>query len=297
MKKLFLVLMVLALAVPGFSLFRAGDIVFVLAAANVAGANNTYWNTDLWVTNPNAADLYLTIEYLPSGLPGNAVNRIYLNWSNPIKPNETLYIQNILANQFSSYFGFGALVLYGEYIDGTAANLLAQSRTYTPMDTTDLSKGNYGQGVPGIPWYYYVDPDYSIDKLDAHWIFGLDQAPLSATDKYRSNVGFVNGSQSTTLNLKLELYDSAGTKVGEETVQGLGPLAHYQINGVLDTTFHITEGTNYALKVTIASSSPENPTFPPALFVYGSKASNGTGDPTYLEATYSVPLDYSCVWP
>ncbi len=297
MKKFIIIAAILALALPGFALFRAGDIVFILAAANVEGANNTYWNTDVWVTNPNAADLYLTIEYLPSGQAGNAVNRIYLNWLNPIKPQETLYIPNILANQFPTYLGFGAIILYGEFIDGTAANLLAQSRTYTPMDTTDLSKGNYGQSVPGTPWYYYVDPEYASDKYDAHWIIGLDQAPLSATDKYRSNVGFINGSQSTTLNLKLDLYDGTGAKVGEKLVEALGPLAHMQVNGILDTYFGISEGTNYALKVTISSSTPANPTFPPALFVYGSKASNGTGDPTYLEATYSVPLPYACVWP
>jgi hypothetical protein len=297
MKKLILIAALLALALPGFSLFRAGDIVFVLAAANAPGGGGTYWNTDVWVTNPNAINVYLTIEYLPSGIGGNAANRIYMEWPTPVGPLATLHIPEIVKNHFAANGAAGAFVFYGETIDGTAANIIVNSRTYTPKDSTNLALGNYGQGIPGTPWYYYIDPAYSTQRYDAHWIFGLDESDISNTDKYRTNVGFVNGSQDVTVNLKLELYDSAGVKAGESTVSGLGPLAHYQIPNVLKNTFGITEGSNYSLRVTIASSSPANPTYPAALFIYGSKVSNGTGDPTYLEATYSVPIDYGCVWP
>lgn len=297
MKKLILIAALLALALPGFALFRAGDIVFVLAAANTPGDAGTYWRTDLWITNPNTMNLYLTIEYLPSGQAGNAGERIYVEWSSPIAPGATLYIPEVVKTHFSGYTGFGALILYGETIDGTAANLLATSRTYTPKDVNDLTLGTYGQGVPGTPWYYYIDNAYATEKLNAHWIFGIDQSPVDHKAGYRTNVGFVNASQDASVNLLVECYDKDGTKVGEHTLEGLGPLAHLQVNSVLSTYFGITTGDNYALKITIASSSPANPTYPPAVFVYGSKASNGTGDPTYLEATYSVPLDYSCVWP
>jgi len=292
MKKLILIAALVALALPGFSLFRAGDIVFVLAAANAPGGGGTYWNTDVWVTNPNTVNVYLTIEFLPSGIGGNAANRIYMDWASPIAPLATLHIPEIVKTHFSANGTSGAFVFYGETIDGTAANILVNSRTYTPMDINDLAKGNYGQGIPGTPWYYYIDPAYDTEKYDAHWIFGLDQ-----TSAYRSNVGFVNGSQDVTINVKLELYDSAGAKVGESAVRDLGPLAHFQIPAILSANFGITDGSNYSLKVTISSTAPENPVFPAALFVYGSKVSNGTGDPTYLEATYGVPINYSCVWP
>lgn len=220
-----------------------------------------------------------------------------MNWPDTIGSLQTVYIPEIVKNNFSANGASGAIILYGEYIDGTAANILATSRTYTPKDTTNLALGNYGQGIPGTPWYYYIDAAYAAESYDAHWIFGLDQSDISATDKYRTNVGFVNGSADCTLNVKLELFDSTGAKVGESAVRDLGPLAHYQIGGILAANFGITEGSNYALKISISSSTPANPTFPPALFVYGSKVSNGTGDPTYLEATYSVPIDYACVWP
>jgi hypothetical protein len=297
MKKLVLIAALIALALPGFALFRAGDIVFILAAANAPGGGGTYWNTDVWVTNPNAVAVKLTIEYLPSGLAGNAANRIYIDWPDTIAAGQTLYIPEIVKNHFASYGAAGAIVLYGEYADGTVANIIATSRTFTPKDTANLALGNYGQGIPGTPWYYYIDPAYASEKYDAHWLFGLDQSDISNTDKYRTNVGFVNGSQDCTLNLKLELYDSAGAKVGESAVNGLGPLAHFQIGGILAANFGISEGSNYSMKISIASSTPANPTFPPALFVYGSKVSNGTGDPTYIEATYSVPINYPCLWP
>ena len=117
-------------------------------------------------------------------------------------------------------------------------------------------------------------------------------------------ISIVNGSQNHILDVKFELYDSAGTKANEVTVTNIGALAQVQYNGILNTMFGLASGVDYSLRVSIAKSTIINPqlTFSQALFTYGSKVDNRTGDPNYIEATYfmdviSTEALVNCIWP
>jgi len=308
MKKFVLIAAVLMVSVSSFALFRTSDIVFILAAADTPGGGGSqYWKTDVWVTNPGTVALGLTIEYLPSGEAGNptdTANRRYLNWPAPILPKGTLFIPNVVGKireTFPTAGAFGAVVFYGEKPTGDYANIVVTSRTYTPKNVSDTSQGYFGQDIPGTPWYYYIDPDYSTSNLDAHWLMGLEE-----NSAFRTNVGIVNGSINFILDVKMELYDSAGAKVNEITLPNIGALAHVQFNQILAQKFGLSDASNYSLRVSIAKSTAIDPNPPtvtfPALYTYGSKVDNKTGDPNYIEATYYVSETFidtfvNCVWP
>lgn len=307
MKKVILIAAVLCVAASSFALFRASDIVFVLAGANTPGAGGTLWQTDVWVTDPEVVENLLTIEYLPTGAAGNPTpsdtsTRYYVNYPSSIPPNGTLYIPNIIGfiqQTYPNVGGFGALIFYGEKPTGDINNLIVNSRTYTPKSATDPTQGYYGQDIPGTPWFYYIDSNFADYGLDAYWLVGLTE-----NSAFRTNVGIVNGSENDILSVKFDLYDSTGTFVATTTVAGIGALAHVQYNQMLTTTFGLSSAENYSLHITIASATiiDSSLSYAPALYAYASKVDNATGDPNYIEATYfqsstETAALVNCIWP
>lgn len=296
MKKIFFIFIISSSI--SFGIFRSGDIVYIPAACyEVDGANGAFWNTDLYITNLSSQNLYVTIEFLPSGIEGrNEKNRIYKQIEEPIKPYQTLIINEAIKTHFSDRVNpntSGALIIYGKDIQGKAKSFVALSRTYTFVDKEDPSKGTYGQFIPGIPWYYYIDPEYSSQKLGEHWILGLTQ-----NENVHTNVGFINASSLKKITIGFELYDSNGNLVGtKQLLKDLGPLGHFQINYFLKEKYNIENGDGYSLKVTIEDWAPKDSQGIPALFAYASKVFHGTNDPIYIEATYPIDLNYNCVWP
>jgi len=309
MKRVLLIAAVLCVAVSSFALFRASDIVYVLAAANAPGAGGTQWQTDVWVTNPGLVDLKLTIEYLPTGAAGNPTpfddsSRFHIDWPTTIAPRATLFIPNIVSVIKQTYPNVavaGAFIFYGEQATGDILSLVVNSRTYTPKDPSDLSQGYFGQDIPGTPWFYYIDSNFASSGLDAYWLVGLTD-----NTAFRTNVGIVNGSQGCILDVKFELYDATGTKVGEVTKTGIGALAQVQYAQMLINDFGLAAGValDYSLRVSIAKSTAVDSTHTctPALYTYASKVDNKTGDPNYVEATYFMTSTATdsvilCIWP
>ena len=307
MKKILLIAAILLVGVSSFALFRASDIVYVLAAADTPGGGGTYWQTDVWVTNPGTVNALLTIEYLPTGEAGNPNpndpnSRYHINWPDPIAPKATLFISNVVAEIKRTYPNVavsGALIFYGEFASGGIANLVVNTRTYTPKNAYDPAEGYYGQDIPGTPWFYYIDNNYANQQMDAHWLTGLTESSA-----FRTNVGIVNGSQNHIIDVKFELYDAAGAKVNEVTVTNIGALAHVQYNQILKNKFGLESALNYSLRVSLAKVTEIDPelSLAPALFTYGSKVDNMTGDPNYIEATYFMDVTATdtvtgCIWP
>lgn len=296
MKKFFVLFLFLSLNI--FAIFRVSDIVIIPAVAyEVDGSNGTFWNSDLYVTNPGTGALFITLEFLPSSMEGRTeATRIFKQISEGLIAYQTKIFPKVIEENFKDVVPPntpGALIIYGKDAQGKAKSLVASSRTYTMVDKTDPSKGTYGQFIPGIPWYYYIDPLYKDYKLDQHWIYGLTQK-----EGVHTNIGFVSGSNYKTIDIGLELYNNGGTLVGsKKVIKSLGPLGHFQINYFLQQEYGLTDVDGYSLKVTIEDYTPKDGKGTPALFVYGSKVFEETGDPIYLEATYPVDLNYNCVWP
>lgn len=292
------VIFLILFCTPLFAIFRAGDVVFIPAVCyEVEGANGALWNTDLYVTNPSEGALFLNLEFLPAGMEGRTNDtRIYKQLTESLVVYQTLIINDVIKTHFSDVVlpnTTGALIIYGKDAQGKAKSFVASSRTYTYKDKDDPSQGTYGQYIPGIPWYYYIDPIYKDYKLDQHWIYGLTQK-----EGVHTNVGFVSGTTYKTIDIGLELYNSGGTLVGtKQVIKSLGPLGQFQINYFLKEMYGLTDVDGYSLKVTIEDYSPKDSSGSPALYIYASKVFEGTNDPIYIESTYPVDLNYNCVWP
>jgi len=288
MKRFFVLLFVLGFGISSFGFFRAAEAVIIPAVAKTSGAGGAFWQSDLYIMNPNSFPIKISLQLIPSGTQGSASNPIIAEISQTLAQGSTFTIKDVLGTYFPNY-NVGALIVWGKNTAGQDANILVSSRTYTPDPE---NKGTFGQGIPGIPWYYYADKNYSEEGLDKLYLWGLDQ-----NESYRTNLGILNISDRLTETISIKVFSSSNSLVGEIPVT-LGPLAHYQINGIL--TQLGVEGEGYKAVVEVSSYIDNDPTNPepiyPAVMAYASKVDNGLNDPTYIEAAFSVMPDIDCIW-
>lgn len=288
MKRFLLIFLVLSFGVLSFGFFRSAEAVIIPAVAKTSGAGGTFWQSDLFIFNPNSYPIKIELQFLPSGTEGSASNPITAMVSQTIGASNTYTIKDVLGTYFPSY-NVGALIVWGTNTSGAEAPILVTSRTYTPDAE---NKGTFGQGIPGIPWYYFGDKNYSEEGLDKLYLWGLDQ-----NDKYRTNLGILNISSRLTETISIKVYSPSNSLIGEIPLT-LGPLAHYQINGILSQLGITGEGYKAVVEVSsYVDNDPNNPDqIIPAVMAYASKVDNGINDPTYIEAAFSVMPDVDCIW-
>ncbi len=288
MKKFFLFFLFLTISFYSFGFFRSAEAVIVPAVAKTAGAGGSYWQSDLYILNPNNFPIKVKLQLIVSGTSGSGPNPIIVQVPQTIGAGASLTIKDVLGTYFSGY-NVGALIVWGENTSGQEAKILVNSRTYTPDPE---NKGTFGQGIPGIPWYYYGDPNYSDKNLDKLYLWGLEQ-----NDKYRTNLGILNISDRLTETISIKIYSSSNTLLGEIPVT-LNPLAHYQINGILSQLGLTGEGYKAVVEITSWEDNDPSNTNPilPAFMAYASKVDNGINDPTYIEAAFSEIPDIDCIW-
>jgi PKD repeat protein len=215
------------------------------AVGRAPGANGTYWRSDVTLYNsrPSNADVYL--RYLASGADNrNATSRRYT-----LPAGQTLVIADILSS-FGISSGTGALQILWQ--DGGVGPVVT-SRTYT----TTAAGGTYGQ---------------SIDPIGS---MGYDSVVpgLRSDNAYRSNIGFVNVSDST-INVGVLLLSPDGQELGAASVT---LLPRSQTQTALAALFPGINGQTFASCTLQAHTNDA-----PGLFAYGSIVDNGSGDPVFF---------------
>ncbi|MFI5180826.1 MAG: hypothetical protein ACHQPI_05510 [Thermoanaerobaculia bacterium] len=218
--------------------------LFVPAAANLQGAAATYFQTDLWITNPSDAAISVTVTYLPSGQDNSG------RAGTPVEVGAHMQVAftNVLQALFAAT-GAGALKLDGN------GPFLATSRTYNSASPP----GTYGVGVSGRP-------------LSASVSRGLIPG-LSNNAAFRSNVAVMN-PQPIPVLVTLTLYRADGTLLGQGT-RTLAPLDWFQAS----TIFAFLGVGGSAANAYVTVSSPNG-----SIFSYGSVVDQVTGDSTVIEA-------------
>jgi Carboxypeptidase regulatory-like domain len=218
--------------------------IFVPAAANVSGLGGTYFQTDVWVTNPSASAITFVVTYLPAGQDNLGRQGVTLS----LGPHSQAAIANVLDNLFQ-VTGAGALKIDSDVF------FLATSRTYNSAG----SAGTFGVGVAGRPLAASVSRGIIIG--------------LANNSSYRSNVAVMN-PQPVPVTVTFQLYRADGTPLGQGT-QRLAPLDWFQastIFGFLGVTS--TEDNAY-----VTVNSPDG-----SFFSYGSVVDQRSGDGTVIEA-------------
>ena len=256
----------------------SGSAVFIPAAAKTSGGGGSFWQTDVAVYNPVASDLYLTLEFIPSGYDGSAASRHTVDLEDPIHAGQTLQITDVLGTYFPGG-AVGALILHGRDLNGVPAALTASSRTWTPepAPANPDHPGTFGQGIPGIP----ETSSLNCTLPGAYHCRQVIQG-LESSGAFRSNLGIVNTSLQNQTTFAVDILDSNGALKGTLNYT-LGPWAHIQRSNILSELG--LSGSGYQAVVRAAQTkNGKDDALEAAFIAYASRVDWTTNDPVYLES-------------
>jgi hypothetical protein len=172
-----------------------------------------------------------------------------------------------------------------------------------PDGVTQLENALSGQRFIGVPWYTMAD-GAAVDEetgVDFSYVI-LNGAEES--DKYRFNLGVVNGSDpQTSITISIQPFQPNGEPYLDENeneviyIQLVPPAAHLQFFRIFPSLWGITEAEPSMIKVSIeawASTSPE----PVVLMTtYGSLVDTRSNDPSTVLGSFAFPFDIECMFP
>ena len=222
---------------------------FIPAAALAAGAEGSFFQTDVDINNRGSSSVAYSFLWLPRGEDNsNPLNsRIFI-----LEAGASVRHVNVLAEVFeASPPVVGALAIAAD-----TADLGIMSRTYDVSQADML--GTFGQSIPGIPDDFLVGPN------DTRRIIFMSQ-----NDALRANLGCVNGVNDN-VPIDITTYDADGNML-ETQRMNLGPWSNNQINQIF-SDFAPTNG--YA----DVNSTKANAGF----YCYGSVLDNNSNDPTTI---------------
>lgn len=190
MRRCLIVLALLFVTPPVHGAGIAAADVLVPVAGRVEGGNQSFWQTELVVTNAHRFQPVVAVVTLTLSDGAVYIREIELN------PRQTFRVKDLLLETFELDSGFGQVRVHS---DDPAAELIARARIYN----TGSDAGEFGQGVPGIP----------VDALTGdHMLTGLTNAPGN-----RTNVGISNPWEDDIL-MTVELLDAAGELRGSYNI-------------------------------------------------------------------------------
>ena len=214
--------------------------------AYAAGAEGSFYETDLDLSNAAGGDVEYVFSWLPRGE----------NNSDPVQSDtftlgagKSVRYANVLSEVFDlEPDSFGALL-----IEATSADLLAMARIdNTPQEP---GAGSFGQAMPAMS-----AGDCTGKDVKRRLLFGTEHAEM------RFNVGCVNFADKAA-RIRFELYASDGTMLGTESLI-LMPWSNDQINRIFDAYHPVTGHVDFW------SGSPTG-----KVYCFGSVLDNVTSDP------------------
>jgi len=217
------------------------------AAAYAAGAEGSFYETDVDLSNAGSADAEYVFEWLPRGERNSEPLESELF---TLGVGKSVRYANVLAEVFDlEPDSFGALVIRSSSLD-----LLAMARIANIAQ--DGSGGTFGQSMPTV-----TIGDFIPRGEHRRILFGTENADM------RFNVGCQNGSDTAT-RVNFELFAADGTLLGTESMI-LMPWSNDQINLIFDQYRPITGCVDFWTD--IAGTQ---------IYCYGSVLDNVTSDPT-----------------
>ena len=255
----------------------------IIPAVAHADGIGTRFQSDIRIANAGLEAIHYDISFTPSATNGTTTGK---KTTIVVKPNETMGLDDVV----KAWFGTG--VFAGETGLGTleirpiktasngkpsALATFASSRTYAIS-----AQGTLGQFIPALPLAGFIG-DISKDALAK---ISLQQ--IANSDKYRTNLGFVEGS-GQPVQLLAKLLDASGA-VLKSTSINLGPYEHRQSGwaGVFGAETKVNDGR---IEVEVTSATGK-------VTAYASVIDNDTSDPLAVfpvvagkltESKYVVP--------
>jgi PKD repeat protein len=221
----------------------AGNSLVLPAVGRAPGANSTLWRSDVTMFNPSTSWITANVRYLAA----NSDNRSVASREVVLAPGRTVLLNDVL-NWLGYSSGSGAF----ELTWAGSASPIVTSRTYT----STVGGGTFGQSIDPIATY---GSDVYVPGLRS------DSA-------FRSNVGFVNGADST-VTATLQLLAADGRVLANSSVT-LAPRSQTQ-----SSIASLFPGVDPA---SLGAFTLGGHTATASLFAYGSIVDNASGDPVFF---------------
>jgi len=246
--------------------YSGSDPVVVPVAGVLQGANNTFFRTDVSITNTGAGSATGTLRFYPRA--GTPVDRQITLGS-----HQTQVLQNVIGTLFSAPSGSVGYLLFTP----ASGTFVMTSRTYT---TVAGSVATFGTHVPTVP----AASSSTLGSLRA--IGSLQDSSIASITgarpaTFRTNFGLLETSgNSVTVRVTLRYSYDAGVKVqafgSASKDYTLGPNEFRQINGIAADIIGSSRdalGDLHDLEADFQVVSGGG-----AVVVYTSSTDNGTGD-------------------
>ena len=234
----------------------SAQTLYIPAAANVEGANQTQWRTDLQVKAQDGESAVVTVALLKSRQDNTFAHFVRRD----LGPGESVRMANVVG--MFGFTGTAALLITAD-----EGRITATSRTYN-----DDPAGTYGQTVPA------VDAGSGIGMGDQTTLIQLSRSPDPSAG-FRSNLGLVNLNNAST-RTDIELYNADGSSIGTIS-KTLKPFEHRQLNDV----FSIAGATDVADGYAVVQTTTEDGSF----VAYASVVDNGSGDAVFILGRNDAP--------
>lgn len=260
-------LMVALIGLMSAALFAAGPRtapgteIFVPAGAHAPGQAGTFWQTDVRIFNPGdmRADAHVDVYQLDRDADNSGVTPVSLT----VPAGEVMTYEDI----YVSLFGHGEEdVLAGGFRFASDVPVIVTSRTYTPADVEDPSKGTYGQYIPGIPVENFLMASTVREMTYTDLLYVDDTAG------FRTNLGLIDGCGGSTVTITA--YGPDGMMLGTMDVT-LQAWEVRQIGNILGV-MGLAGMENVRLRIQVTSG---------CVAVYVSQVDNLSGDPIYVDGT------------
>lgn len=258
MKKLMIVAaLVMALAIPA-SAGHYGDFYLIPAAGHLPGANDTFFQTDLFIQNFNDTETLILDIVVIDAATGelNALNE------DPIlvPARGSAKLVDLLDDYMGQESTLGALLVGGSHA------FAVTSRTYN----TGGGEGTYGQTVPGVRDFVDNSSGMTPDMASAYL------PGIVNNDEFRTNLGMVVGANdfvNEPLTVSVRLLDENGSQY-ESTEYTFAPGQFAQMQVAIDSIDDMMVDVASAV-VTVTGG---NGTIVPYLSV----VDNQTGDANFI---------------
>lgn len=248
---------------------QVNDTYIITAAANQAGANNTRWQTQFSLFNPQLNhDLVISVTYLPTGGKPGIEERV------TVPKNSLAYSDNILLDLFDLTSGGGSLLVatFPEDNPGVPDKALDRSFLVTTNTYNNAASGTFGQTNPGV-WIGLLD-----DGITAV----AQNIRNSSVSGWRTNIGAVNLGRCNA-TLRVSVYDADGKTILNKAPFVMPPLGHFQDRLPVNTEAGTVE---FWVEDPCANSSSDYA----VVFPYTSTIDPRSGDPAYQAPSLLAPL-------
>ncbi|HVN76253.1 MAG TPA: PKD domain-containing protein [Thermoanaerobaculaceae bacterium] len=250
--------------------------IYLPAVAHTSGKNGTVWRSDMQLTNPDTVTHTWNVTYLPKASDNLSVQQRQITMSS----QQSTLMADALGWVFSGILPDATNtsgVLKITPADGSDVFPVVQARSFN-----QTANGTFGQNITP----FTADSGLAADSAETRLLL----TGMSTTDTgFRTNIGFVNLSETSSVNFAVYFYDEAGNllnPVGTDSnpipytfALGVGGWDQDQLENRFRNAFGITLPANLravSAEIFVTGGGPGT--------VYATVIDNLTGDPVFIPA-------------